>query len=545
MANAFTEPRLSAAVGRAEERRVSILAREKERFERMVDRSGLAVIGKDASCAPVRTLPPKKLGMEVNGWLVRMSFVREDRRKLREMGWRDVEKKLKSGEQDTRLVHTENHMITAVRELQHIIEGYRLEAEERADAEISPFVEAIRLNLGIYEKGAAATDEDIRTLITELQSLRKKLSAKDGAAKGIVSVGRLEFAIEKFSAMLDNGANRGFAIGGACAILFSVSERLSAWRDGQVARAVSKAIHRLASLRLERDKKLYSQLRHFASSTEAVAGYVLVDRKKYGLLDKVGGMLCELGALQKEIRALERRVTWSPEHESALESAKSSLEGMRAEAMRCPWHDAQQRGSVRKEIRRLERKKSRTAEDDTALAAAKARLGEMKAGAMRMPWHDLEARGALRKTIASLEAKRKRSGLAAGELAPKREAFSKKQSEAMRCLWANAAMYYELKNGDKPKVLQGDYGWLHRHVKEGSIGKASAKLSDMQLFLKSNKPRFLLEELEKMPEPYLEPVLPEFRAAVEAMAAKDFAAARAGFSRASELMGAIVYPRAR
>lgn len=110
-------PRIQESIDRSERNRVSQMALAKDRFESFADSSGAAMLGKDRECRPEKTLPPHALGMRVRGWRVQMSFRREDRKSLREMGWRDVEAKARDGTVPEKLVMTENHIITAVREI--------------------------------------------------------------------------------------------------------------------------------------------------------------------------------------------------------------------------------------------------------------------------------------------------------------------------------------------------------------------------------------------------------------------------------------------
>lgn len=95
----------------------------------------------------------------------------------------------------------------------------------------------------------------------------------------------------------------------------------------------------------------------------------------------------------------------------------------------------------------------------------------------------------------------------------------------------------ELPEGEKKYDYQtGHLGWLYRHVKSGERKKALEKLSDLELFVNANKPRFILDELEKGHEPYLKGTVAAFRAAVLAFEANDYKAAQDGFIRSAELL---------
>ncbi len=545
MSPSHQDPRVDSAIARSEDRRLQTMRRHKERFERSAATSGSLVIGRDASLAQVRTLPPKKLGMQVRGWRVQLSFKREDRGLLREMSWRDAEATIQKGGAPIKLVLTENHIITAVRELAHIEETYAREARERIDAQFSPLIRVLELNFGIHSKGAQATDDDIRALIAELRELKAGLSKKLSAVKSMISVGRMDFAISKFEAALEPGANnRAFRIGSACPVLLSVSERLSKWRDRQVAAAVSKTQARLASLRPERDRWLFAQFSRFSSSTPRIADFVALDSRKKEVLCRVGGMLGELKAQQQNIRRLERRRAWSAEDEAALVGARAEIQTMKEEASRCRWLDANHRKAIQQPIRSLEKRKKRTDEQEAQLAELRRIADSLKAEASQCRWTDSAARGALRKRIRALKKAKERAGITAPELAEARAAFADKTLEARRCIWANAALLLEIKNGEKPKALTGDYGWLHRHIKEGRLDAASDKLAYLMLFLDSNKPGFILEELSKMPEPYMVHVLGDLKLAVEALECKDLKKAQGHFTQAAQRMREIAYPAA-
>jgi hypothetical protein len=92
----------------------------------------------------------------------------------------------------------------------------------------------------------------------------------------------------------------------------------------------------------------------------------------------------------------------------------------------------------------------------------------------------------------------------------------------------------------KVDYLIGHYAWLYRHVREGNTQKAKAKLDFLDLFVNSNKPRFILDELGKEPDPYMKDVLSETGKAVKAYEAEDFATAKGHFFKAVQLLQELI-----
>jgi hypothetical protein len=92
-------------------------------------------------------------------------------------------------------------------------------------------------------------------------------------------------------------------------------------------------------------------------------------------------------------------------------------------------------------------------------------------------------------------------------------------------------------------VLIGHYGWLYRYVNQGDRQGARRKIEDLRLFVKSNKPRFIFDELKKDPDSYLQPVMALFESALVAFEAEGFKTAKAQFERARDMMKEILRPR--
>jgi hypothetical protein len=429
-----------------------------------------------------------------------------------------------------------------VRELKHVREGYSAETE----ATMALAGRIIELNLSVANKPHPVCDADITSVVTGLGELRPIIASKDSPLKQIVSLGRLDESIRRYESVLTPSCkSRALELGRACAVLASVPERLTGWRDQRIAGGIAYTGLRETSLRVERDRWVFSQLARFSSSIKRIREFVDEDDKKKEVLARVDGMLCELHKLHVPLKRLRKAEKWPPGDEEKLVSAVKSLESMKSEALKMPWADAKARDGLRKTIRGLERKKTRTAEEEAKLTHAKKTLEEMKSEAMRLPWHDKEARGQLRRAIRLLEEKKARAASNAEKLESAEKAFQAKRTEAMRCLWANVAMFGEFDRGKKPAHLSGDYGWLHRHIKQENIDEARSKLEYLVLFLNSNKPRFILDELSESPDAYLVPVLAEMGPAVTAFEAKDLKAAQKHFAQAALEMRKIVFPDPR
>jgi hypothetical protein len=89
----------------------------------------------------------------------------------------------------------------------------------------------------------------------------------------------------------------------------------------------------------------------------------------------------------------------------------------------------------------------------------------------------------------------------------------------------------------------GHYALLYRYVREGRIEAARRKIDHLDLFVKANKPGFILGELKELPDSYLAPVIEELGKAVAAFEAKELDAAKTHFTNAQGLMNSIVNPR--
>jgi hypothetical protein len=119
--------------------------------------------------------------------------------------------------------------------------------------------------------------------------------------KKIVSLSRLSEAMAMFQEAKGMPlGKRAMQVGRACSVFTSVRGRLGVWRDRQVAGLQEYNHQKECSLRIERDRWLYSQFTKFASSPSRVYGYVEQDAKKTEVLEKVKGLI-EGGADRGEI----------------------------------------------------------------------------------------------------------------------------------------------------------------------------------------------------------------------------------------------------
>jgi hypothetical protein len=94
--------------------------------------------------------------------------------------------------------------------------------------------------------------------------------------------------------------------------------------------------------------------------------------------------------------------------------------------------------------------------------------------------------------------------------------------------------------GGEPKkdYLIGHYGWLYRFVNMEETRKALDKADYLILFTEANKPGFVLRELSKSPDSYMEPVLERFADAVAEYDRKAFDAASKHFAAAAKALKA-------
>ncbi|MEW6035519.1 MAG: hypothetical protein AB1529_02810 [Candidatus Micrarchaeota archaeon] len=106
-------------------------------------------------------------------------------------------------------------------------------------------------------------------------------------------------------------------------------------------------------------------------------------------------------------------------------------------------------------------------------------------------------------------------------------------------------------SGVQPKVGMnvdyqlGRFRAIYRCILKDDKARAREHVDSLILFVKANKPHFILEELSKEPDGYLGPVLEALDKAVGALDAKDFAAAKAQFAKARDAISPYAYPQPR
>jgi hypothetical protein len=86
------------------------------------------------------------------------------------------------------------------------------------------------------------------------------------------------------------------------------------------------------------------------------------------------------------------------------------------------------------------------------------------------------------------------------------------------------------------------YIWMERYMKKFDTEQARRKLEHLKLFVRANKPGFILKELEKTDDPYMRPVVAELGIAVSAYKKKDFDTAKVHFRIAASEMRSILEP---
>ncbi|NYZ74374.1 hypothetical protein H0O00_04485 [Candidatus Micrarchaeota archaeon] len=433
----FAEANLQRKLGD----RTRALARAKQKSDEIAMRSGSYMVGRNADGEAVHTQTPDSLNIKVSGWFVRTLFRKDDTKRLEGTAWREVEMMVKERAVPKMVVVHGNHIITATRGLKHACESY----ERSMESDIPVIRDLYKLNEGINRKGGSASNEDIDAHIRSLEGFRKRFTDARSALFHFVGRGRLEEAIQKFTLARDGPPNkRAFAISSACAVLNSVPERLTKWKDGERPNRFMRTRRRECSLRVERDRWLLAQFAKFATNPGRELKFVKMDLEK-----------------RESMEVLRQKI-----------EAACKLE---------------------KDLRKLKRKKDNSVEH---LRLIKEKYAELK----------------------------------------------KAVSDAHRYFHAKKGLCTE--DGKKPAFLLAHHSWIDRYLLNYKFEKALDKTDYFMLLLDSNKPRFILDELSKDPDPYLEKaVLPGLKLAVEAMEAEDFKNAGGNFVFAMKKMRDIVYPQ--
>jgi hypothetical protein len=425
--------RASQAVEGTQERRrqerSDFKAQAKSSHALFAMRSGALSMGMDEDGAGVETRNPRAFRIYIDKWYVRLGFKKEDTAKMKAQEWKEVEGAIKDGKAPTKLIRIDTHIIAAVRALKHVRKNYENEVAQTDDLMLG----LDTLNHTLVEKKSGHSDKEIDDAIKVLDSVGDELTKKRVAVKRIVAKGRLEKAIKMLEAAKEMpiGGKRDFQLGAACAVIVSARNRLSTWRDKEIAGKVEYNHQKECSVRIERDRWLYSQLARFASDVENVYAYWVADKEKVEVLATIHSMA--KGKKPKE-------------EIMAYMTQKNSLF----------------RVSDRQRLK---------AEDRAEL---------MQTGQVR------------------------------GK-----------------------------KNID---YLMSHYELLYLAIKAEKPVQARRELHHLELFVCSNKPDYILEELSKSPDKYLAAVITDMEAGVEALNFKHFDGASACFGKAREALKPYVYP---
>lgn len=414
---------------RIEERKKSF-ARAKKLHGEYPKRTGKMVLGRDENGAAVETRSLADLRILADKWYVRLSFKKEDRQRLESLSLSELEQQLKEGKVPRTAVKLNTHIIAATRAVKHVREGYEQELE-KTDRMLRGLDE---LNVAISKKKASVSDEEIDSLVAQLQQVDSELSRKHVAVKRLVGRQRLRKTIKMFE---DAKAleKRGAQLARACAVFTSLRNRLGQWRDRQVAGIAEHNRQREYALRVERDNWLHAQLRRFAENPERLYEYEIYDSRKRAVLIRVKKMISEKAPKTSILRFIASKPN--------------------------------------SELFRVPKRQREQAEE-----------------AIRMMEHGLQPKG-----------------------------------------------------GAKIDYLIGHYGWLWRHVKNGETAKARDKTDYLMLFIDANKPKYVLDELRKSPDSYLEPVIENLADAVGAFDAEHFDEAKQSFTEAAYALEKIISPR--
>ena len=260
-------------------------------------RSGYYAIGRDSDGAALETRKIADLRMIVDQWYVRMSFKREDGEKLKG-DWKQVEKQVKEGKVPRKLVKMDTHILTAVRALKHVRQGYQEELENTDS--VLRLLDAI--NVDAAGKCGTITNEDIDAIVSALDALDEWLSKKQVAVKKVVSRARLAQTREMFEQARER---KGAHVARACAVFTSLRNRLGSWRDKQVAGIAEYTLQRECALRVERDQWLFSRLAVFAAAAERVSKFQMYDAHKRTVINEVRRMIAEKEPTARILRYLE------------------------------------------------------------------------------------------------------------------------------------------------------------------------------------------------------------------------------------------------
>lgn len=272
--------------------RSAAFRRAQERHGAWSRRSGAYAVGRDENGRVKETRKLEAFRIVVDKWYVRMGFKREDRERFDRSPWKEVEETLRAWDVPRKKVMFDTHIITAVRALKHLREGYQKEMEDTE--RVLGALDLLNAQVAAIKSGH--TDQKIDDASAQLQSLdESELARKQVAVKRIVTRGRLAETVRMLETArtLPLGRDRDMQVSRACAVLVSVRNRLGQWRDRQIAGIVEWNHQKECALRVERDQWLFSQLTRFAEFPETIHGHVLFDQNRLRILGEVRRMLRE------------------------------------------------------------------------------------------------------------------------------------------------------------------------------------------------------------------------------------------------------------
>ena len=286
-------PRVSAIAASLREdratRRRSAFASATVQHESCSRRSGAHILGMDEKGKVKDTRKITEFPIFVAAWRVRLGFKREDREKLND-SWKEVEARLKQGDVPRKIVKFDTHIVTAVRALKHVREGYQNEVEKTERV-----LQALdTLNVWIAEVKRGHSDKDIDTAIAELKLFdASDLAKKQVAIKRIVARARLSETVRMFeeAKQMPASSKRDLQVSRACAVFSSLRARLGQWRDKQIAGLVEYTHEKECALRVERDRWLFSQLSRFAEIPATIHEHCTNDLHKIETLNQVRDLL--------------------------------------------------------------------------------------------------------------------------------------------------------------------------------------------------------------------------------------------------------------
>ncbi len=259
--------------------------------------SGESMVGRTAIGEPKETQLPWVYRVFIDGWFVSLGFRVEDEKAI-DARFAQVKTDVKTfeGELRTQCVDRkwlvfDTHILSAVRTLTHVFEGYEKEVKA-AEALVNTLTE---WNLFAADK-PAMTNDGLDDLIKLLKGFDKEhLSKKRVVVKRLLARKRLADSISRFEKAkgMEPGRDREYEISRGLAVLVSVRNRLATWRDKDVKNIAELAHERECALRVERDRWLFAKVSFWAEKTEEMYRFLTTDQKRLDILGRVEAYLLE------------------------------------------------------------------------------------------------------------------------------------------------------------------------------------------------------------------------------------------------------------